>query len=76
MKLHVTVDHDKCCGAGQCVRVAPEVFDQSDEGIVKLLDASPPAELHRAVREAAILCPGVAITITAGNSAEVDATHF
>ncbi|GEB48853.1 MULTISPECIES: ferredoxin [Streptomyces] len=64
--MRVTVDPDKCCGAGQCVLVAPEVFDQRDEdGIVVLLDAAPPADRHEAVREAAAICPAAAIEVDA-----------
>ncbi|MET9764937.1 ferredoxin [Streptomyces sp. NPDC006372] len=65
--MKITVDEPKCCGAGQCVLVAPDVFDQRDEdGIVVLLDAEPPADLHLAVREAAQVCPAAAITIEEG----------
>ncbi|PZG15262.1 ferredoxin [Nonomuraea aridisoli] len=62
--MKVTVDEDKCCGAGQCVLLAPDVFDQrEDDGIVVLLDAAPPEELHAAVREAAAVCPAAAIDV-------------
>lgn len=61
--MRVIVDHPKCCGAGQCVMVAPKVFDQRDDGMVILLDETPPLEQHRAVREAAIVCPGAAIRL-------------
>jgi ferredoxin len=64
--MQVSVDEDKCCGAGQCVLLAPEVFDQRDEdGIVVLLDAQPPEQLHTAVREAADVCPAAAIAVSA-----------
>ncbi|MDX8050834.1 ferredoxin [Lentzea sp. BCCO 10_0798] len=63
--MKVTVDQEKCCGAGTCVLLAPDVFDQRDEdGIVVLLDETPPAELEDVVREAASVCPGVAISVT------------
>jgi ferredoxin len=63
--VKITVDQDKCCGAGTCVLLAPDVFDQRDEdGIVVLLDAEPPAELHTLVREAASVCPAAAIAVT------------
>ncbi|WP_436735741.1 ferredoxin [Streptomyces sp. BBFR102] len=63
--MKITVDEEKCCGAGQCVLIAPEVFDQRDEdGIVVLLDAAPPAEQHDAVRESAEVCPAAAIQVT------------
>ncbi|WAS91315.1 ferredoxin [Nannocystis punicea] len=61
--MRVLVDENKCCGAGQCVMIAPRVFDQRDDGIVILLDESPPKELHPAVREAACVCPGAAIVL-------------
>lgn len=61
--MRVLIDESKCCGAGQCVMIAPRVFDQRDDGIVILLDAAPPSELHAAVREAACVCPGAAIAL-------------
>ena len=59
----VQVDEHKCIGAGQCVLKAPKIFDQREDGIVILLDATPPPELHEAARKAADLCPSEAITI-------------
>jgi ferredoxin len=62
--MNVTVDDGKCCGAGTCVLLAPEVFDQrEDDGIVMLLDAKPPERLHGIVREAASVCPAGAIQL-------------
>lgn len=62
--MEVVVDEGKCCGAGTCVMVAPEVFDQrEDDGIVVLLDAEPPERLHAVVREAASVCPAAAIQL-------------
>ncbi|WP_197319049.1 ferredoxin [Saccharomonospora sp. NB11] len=62
--MKVSVDEDKCCGAGQCVLLAPDVFDQrEDDGIVVLLDAEPGEELHAVTREAASVCPAAAITV-------------
>ncbi|MGW0788800.1 ferredoxin [Streptomyces sp. NPDC002911] len=62
--MKITVDEEKCCGAGQCVLIAPEVFDQRDEdGIVILLDPAPAADHHEAVRESAGVCPAAAIDV-------------
>ena len=62
--MKLTVDQDKCCGAGQCVLLAPDVFDQREEdGIVVLLDATPAAAVHADVREAVGVCPAGAISI-------------
>ncbi|CAL9351413.1 Ferredoxin-2 [Streptomyces sp. enrichment culture] len=63
--MRLTVDQDKCCGAGACVLTAPEVFDQRDEdGIVTLLTPEPAPEHHAAAREAAAVCPAAAIRVT------------
>ena len=62
--MRVSVEVDKCVAAGQCVLLAPEVFDQRDEdGVVVLLDESPGLELHDAVRESAMVCPAAAIRL-------------
>jgi ferredoxin len=62
--MKVVIDGSRCVAAGQCVAAAPDVFDQRDEdGIVVLLDESPPAELAGDVREAAAMCPALAIRI-------------
>ncbi|MFZ3561856.1 MULTISPECIES: ferredoxin [unclassified Streptomyces] len=61
--MHVTVDQPKCVASGQCVMLAPEVFDQDDDGIVELLTATPDAEHHEDVRESAAVCPAAAIHV-------------
>lgn len=63
--MKISVDEDKCCGAGQCVLLAPEVFDQrDDDGIVLLLDEEPAEQHHAIVREAASVCPAAAIEVS------------
>jgi ferredoxin len=60
--MRVTVDVDKCIGAGQCVHAAPKVFAQNeDDGMVVLLDEAPTPEKHADVRSAIRLCPARAI---------------
>jgi ferredoxin len=62
--MKVIIDQDKCVASGQCVMAAAEVFDQRDEdGIVVLLNDNPPAEQADDVRQAAAVCPALAITI-------------
>ncbi len=62
--VHVAVDRDRCCSAGHCVVEAPEVFDQDErDGVVILLDPTPPASLWSAVRSAARQCPSRVITL-------------
>jgi ferredoxin len=48
---------------GSCQRAAGEVFGNTSEGWVTLLDERPRAELHDAVIRAADTCPVGAIEI-------------
>ncbi|MET7773880.1 ferredoxin [Nocardia sp. NPDC005366] len=60
--MRVVVDRDKCIGAGQCVYVAPEVFDQDDDGLVILLKEDVENNGDTAdVQQAEVLCPARAI---------------
>ncbi|GHJ40986.1 ferredoxin [Streptomyces sp. TS71-3] len=62
--MQVEVDRDKCVASGQCVLTAPEVFDQDDdEGKVVVLDDTPAPAAHGRARQAAAMCPGVAISL-------------
>ncbi len=50
--------------AGSACSRPPDVFDQRDEdGVAVLLVEDPPVELHDGIREAARLCPAVAIEL-------------
>lgn len=60
--MKVEIDQDKCVAAGQCVLLAPAVFDQrEDDGIVELLQASPPESEKAATIDAVSACPAAAI---------------
>jgi ferredoxin len=62
--MKVTIDTDRCIAAGQCVLSAPEVFDQREEdGLVVLLNPSPSADVAVDVKQAATLCPALAIIV-------------
>jgi ferredoxin len=62
--MKVSVDADRCLGAGQCVLAAREVFDQrEDDGIVVLLTDTPEPDQYENVREAARLCPALVIEL-------------
>lgn len=62
--MNITVDEDKCVGAGQCVLVAPEVFDQRDEdGVAVVLSDETPEHERPRVQEAARVCPAAALLV-------------
>jgi ferredoxin len=62
--MRIGVDEDRCCGAGSCVLVAPDDFDQPNEdGVDHQHDTRPPERQHAASREAASVCPAAAITV-------------
>ncbi|ONI77141.1 ferredoxin-1 [Actinosynnema sp. ALI-1.44] len=61
--MHVEGDREVCVGAGMCVLTAPDVFDQDDDGIVKVLHEQPDAGEEDVVRQAATLCPSGAVKL-------------
>lgn len=61
----VEVDVSRCIASGQCVLIAPEIFDQSEnDGTVVLLDESPAPEYHDSIRQSTLMCPAAAIRLT------------
>lgn len=64
--MKVSVNHDLCMGAGSCKQLAPDVFDQNEDGTVILLQELPAPQLQADVRKAAHCCPSQAIIITEG----------
>ncbi|GHH94522.1 ferredoxin [Streptomyces capillispiralis] len=61
--MRVTVDSERCVGAGQCALNAPEVFDQDEDGIVVLLVREPREADAEGVRAAGDLCPSGSVTV-------------
>ena len=61
-RLKVVHDVDACVGHGRCYVLAPDVFDEDEQGhgVVKL--ASVPADLEKQARRAAENCPEDAIS--------------
>ncbi|MEV4381254.1 ferredoxin [Streptosporangium sp. NPDC049644] len=66
--MHVNVNAESCIGAGQCVLIAPEVFDQSDDGTVVVLVESLDDPAQAAVREVVRACPSRSISLTESRS--------
>ena len=61
--MKITVERDKCIGAGQCMLNAPELFDQDEEGTVVVLDEHPTDEQESAACNAEHACPARVITL-------------
>ena len=61
--VRVTGDRDTCAEAGLCALVAPQVFDQGEDGLVVVLDERPQGPARDAAAEAAALCPSRAARV-------------
>lgn len=62
--ISIDVDEDRCVAGGQCVMVAPRLFDQrDDDGVVIVLDAAPGEEELQNARTAELVCPAAAIRV-------------
>jgi ferredoxin len=60
--MKITIDRQRCVGAGNCVMAADAVFEQNEaDGLVELLLSNPPEHLLGYVREAELICPSGAI---------------
>jgi ferredoxin len=65
--MRITVDRERCIGAGQCVLTEPRVFDQSDDdGRVLLLTDGDGPQTEAAVRRAVQFCPSRALGLSEG----------
>ncbi|MDI9977275.1 MULTISPECIES: ferredoxin [Rhodococcus] len=61
--MRITIDPDKCCGYGDCVLAAPDIFELGTDNVAHVLDAEPGPGLRDAAVEAAAACPVAAIEI-------------
>ena len=61
MSLSVTVDHDRCVGAGVCEAIAPASFELGDDALAHPVE--PPGDDESELLEARDACPSAAITV-------------
>jgi ferredoxin len=54
--LMITIDRMNCIGSKNCVKVAPEVFQLGDDGIITFTREAPAIERDRLI-EACQVCP-------------------
>jgi ferredoxin len=62
--MRIEIDHDLCQGHAMCAEEAPEVFEANARGELRVLQPTPPPELHEAVRRACKYCPTGAISLS------------
>jgi sterol 14-demethylase len=62
--FEVSVDLDLCQGHAVCMGESPEIFKVSGVGKVRLLQATPPADLYAKAKAAEQYCPQRAIRVT------------
>lgn len=60
--LTVRVDRLLCVGFGDCIEVAPDLWEFDDEGIVVFIDPLPDIERERLIASCDI-CPVDALTV-------------
>ena len=61
--MKVVVDRDRCQGHGVCESEAPEVFSVSKQGVLDILDDTPPEVLRGQLEQAVRFCPTGALRI-------------
>ena len=63
MTYQIAVDRDLCQGHGVCESEAPAVFSVSKDGVLTVLQESPPDGERKAVELAVQYCPTHALSI-------------
>jgi len=61
--VRIVVDRDLCQGHGVCESEAPEIFSVSKQGVLTILDTSPPEGARALVDRAVSFCPTAALRI-------------
>ena len=61
--MRIEVDRDLCQGHGVCESEAPEVFSVSKDGVLTVLDETPPESQRATVELAVRYCPTHALSI-------------
>lgn len=61
--MRIIADHGVCIGAGQCVRTDPSLFDQDENGLVKILHANLGEGKLNSAERASYVCPAQALKL-------------
>jgi ferredoxin len=62
LPMKVRIDPDLCTGCGLCTDSVPEVFKMGDD-VAEVTSPNVPANMEKAVKEAADDCPAEAIIV-------------
>ncbi|HMB71020.1 MAG TPA: ferredoxin [bacterium] len=68
--LTVRIDRDSCISSGNCVKVAPGLFELDDEAIVVFAKTADDASSEQ-VTEACEICPVEALTVTDSSGKQI-----
>lgn len=60
--LTIEIDRTMCIGSGNCVNLAPEIFELDEENLVTFTDDTPDIDQDRLI-EACSLCPVDALSV-------------
>ena len=61
-ELKIRIDRDTCIGTGNCIKIAPEVFEFDDERIVSFKEETGSIERDCLI-EACMICPVSALGV-------------
>lgn len=62
--MRIGIDKTVCCGNLECVRIAPALFREGEDGFGAVTLDTPPPELEAAALEASQSCPANAVLLT------------
>ena len=61
--LTILIERDLCIGSGNCIKLAPEVFELDATGVVTFREGAPDIDRERLV-EACRVCPVDALVVS------------
>jgi ferredoxin len=62
--IEIEVLTERCISSGNCVDLAPDLFEMDDDGLVHALEGRVDDSRRRAIEQAADVCPVQAILLS------------
>ena len=69
--LTVKIERDSCIGSGNCIKVAPDLFELDDENVVAFREGQPAPD-RATVLEACENCPVEALIVIDGEGNRIE----